>query len=413
MAETDVRRPHFEPDGSSVAATAVQDTASPIASSTALARFEFESGRGNEGTKILMVEWEDDDHTKNTRGDWHVSWQGKSTVLPAKDQIEGRTHRLYFLLPPGVHVPPHVNLVHQPADGGKATEMQVNPLPAIFPPELGASARTAGKKGVLHTIWAKKRLSVLQKEIEAECLKNAEGVGLEMVLQEKDWIEHNFGVGARPTSLSMPASGEVGLPLSPTSPRSPGGGRLAEKLKGLRVGTTEKELNARPRRKSLSPPLHSTIFCGANYPVEPSNDISVPSQDSATGSQYSKDAHPLSPETADVAISSFAAFHGNTPRPNAPSVPRMVPQAPPPSVLQQQAATKGAMSLNSLDQAVFDKPSSTSQPILVADEEEQEDGLFAVKMSPRSPDMTKSPFSFAAKDTAPWMKQATAGAKAE
>jgi len=91
----------------------------------------------------------------------------------------------------------------------------------------------------------------------------------------------------------------------------------------------------------------------------------------------------------------------------------MIPQAPPPSILQQQAAARGAMGLNSLAQAVFDKPSSTSQPMPTADEEEHEDELFAVKMSPRSPDMTKSPFSFATKDTAPWLKQATAGAKAE
>ena len=31
---------------------------------------------------------------------------------------------------------------------------------------------------------------------------------------------------------------------------------------------------------------------------------------------------------------------------------------------------------------------------------ETEDGLFAVRMSPRSPEMTTSPFSFTAKDTA-------------
>ncbi len=38
------------------------------------------------------------------------------------------------------------------------------------------------------------------------------------------------------------------------------------------------------------------------------------------------------------------------------------------------------------------------------DEVETEDGLFAVKLSPRSPEMTKSPFSFSTNDTAPWMK---------
>jgi hypothetical protein len=37
-------------------------------------------------------------------------------------------------------------------------------------------------------------------------------------------------------------------------------------------------------------------------------------------------------------------------------------------------------------------------------EDETEDELFAVKLSPRSPEMAKSPFSFTAKDTAPWLK---------
>jgi len=36
------------------------------------------------------------------------------------------------------------------------------------------------------------------------------------------------------------------------------------------------------------------------------------------------------------------------------------------------------------------------------EELEPEDELFAVRMSPRSPEMTKSPFSFSAIDTAPW-----------
>ena len=38
------------------------------------------------------------------------------------------------------------------------------------------------------------------------------------------------------------------------------------------------------------------------------------------------------------------------------------------------------------------------------EDDETEDELFAVKLSPRSPEMTKSPFSFSAKDTAPWLK---------
>lgn len=115
--------------------------------------------------------------------------------------------------------------------------MNTNPLPAIFPPELGVSATTQGRKGVLHTIWAKKRISVLQQEIELE-MKNGEGVGLEMVVQEKQWIEDNFGVGAK----VIP---DLQYIASPTSPKSPGGsGRLSEKLKGLKLGTSVSELSS-------------------------------------------------------------------------------------------------------------------------------------------------------------------------
>lgn len=228
MALPSPSRPHFEPDVLPPNTTSGVDLAPALSSSGALARFEFEAGRGNEGTKILMVEWEDDDASESNTGNWEVSWDGKSTVLSAKAGAEGKLHRLYFLLAPNVTVPRIVKLAQK---GGK--EMQTNPLPAIFPAELGVSATTAGKKGVLHTIYAKQRLSVLQKEIEAE-MKNGEGVGLEMAIQEKQWLEENFGVGARVVS---------DLPTSPTSPKSPGGGRLAEKLKGLKLGTSASQLS--------------------------------------------------------------------------------------------------------------------------------------------------------------------------
>lgn len=74
--------------------------------------------------------------------------------------------------------------------------MQTNPLPAIFPPELGVNVQV--QKGVLHTIWAQKRLSALQDEIALE-MKNGEGVGLEIALREKKWIEDNFGVISKST----------------------------------------------------------------------------------------------------------------------------------------------------------------------------------------------------------------------
>lgn len=233
MAETSSSpRLDFEPDGipTTSASSGSEQAAPALSSSTALARFEFEPGRANEGTKILMVEWEDDEAGSSNSGDWEVSWEGKTTVLSAKDGAEDKLHRIYFLLGPGISIPPVVKLAQ---DGGRV--IQTNPLPAIFPAELGASATAAGKLGVLHTVWAKKRLSVLQKEIEVEMKTNGEGIGLEMAMQEKQWIEENFGIGPRIVPDIHPAS--------PTSPRSPGVGRLAEKLRGLKLGTTASALS--------------------------------------------------------------------------------------------------------------------------------------------------------------------------
>lgn len=241
MAQDSPQRPHFEPDGASLAATAVRDLA--VSSTGALARFEFEAGRGNEGTKILMVEWNDDEDSFQNHGNWEVSWEGKSTTLSERDGADdGGTHRLYFLLGPGVAVPRIVKIAQV---GGKT--MQTNPLPAIFPPQLGVSARAAGKKGVLHTIWAKKRLSVLQKEIEGEMSAGNEGIGLDLAIKEKEWIEENFGIGSR---YAQDPQDPQDLP--PSSPKSPGGGRLSEKLKGLKLGTSAGDLSARPSSKSFT-----------------------------------------------------------------------------------------------------------------------------------------------------------------
>jgi hypothetical protein len=235
MSPPSPSRQNFDPDILAASSATGIAQAPALSSSGALARFEFEAGKANEGTKILMVEWEDEDENEDTagaanNGNWEISWEGKSTVLPAKAGAEGKLHRLYFLLVPGVTIPRIVNLAQT---GGRT--MQTNPLPAIFPPELGVSATNAGKKGVLHTIYAKQRLSALQKEIDME-MQNGEGVGLEMATQEKQWLEENFGVGAKVTPEYQP-------PTSPTSPKSPGGGRLAEKLKGLKLGTSASQLS--------------------------------------------------------------------------------------------------------------------------------------------------------------------------
>jgi len=354
------------------------DVESPsLSDSNALARFEFEPGRSKDGTKILMVEWEEDDATRKINVDWELSWEGKKTVLPARDQTkelkeEASVNRLYFLLGPGVAVPTQVRL-----QKGSVT-WRTNPLPAIFAPELGATARQAGKKGVLHTIWAKKRLQVLQSEIDSESKNNTESIGLEMAIAEKEWIEQNFGVVGKPAKISIPGQGAmasaIGSLNSPASPRSPGGGRLMDKLKGLKLGTSTSDLNGAPRDGAPLADFHN----------------------------------PLSPESSDVAVgsvSSFAALKGVPPpsvvAARSPSASqeqrRIVAQRPPGSFAAQQRQQEGMGSLNAF--ASNDIGFSSSQP-----GEDNEDDLFALPMSPRSPDMAKSPFSFGAQDTMKYVK---------
>ncbi|ESZ91348.1 hypothetical protein SBOR_8256 [Sclerotinia borealis F-4128] len=357
-------RLHFEPDSVPLPTSSdnAGQAAPALSSSTALARFEFESGRGNEGTKILMVEWEDEstEGAIKNMGDWEVSWEGKSTVLAARDGAEGKLHRLYFLLAPGACIPRIIKLSQV---GGKI--IQTNPLPAIFPPELGSSARQAGRKGVLHTVWAKKRISVLQKEIDAEMKTNGEGVGLEMAMQEKQWIEENFGVGPKITQPDIQNNATL------TSPKTPGGGRLSEKLKGLKLGTSAHDLS---KISGMYKAIDSQIKSMRLNIIE---------------SKFEGHSNPLSPEQGDVAVSSFSLFHGATSRPHPP---RLVAQKP-----NNRSSQHGMNSLNAV--ALDDMPQETF------DEDQTEDELFAIKMSPRSPEMTRSPFSFATKDVALSMTQ--------
>ncbi|OQO07676.1 hypothetical protein B0A48_07373 [Cryoendolithus antarcticus] len=358
-----------------------------LSSSNALARYELApapqtSSKSKDSTKVLLVEWEDDSTTTSLPGSWEITWEGKRTVLPAQDQTgtngeEVPLHRLYFLLGAGVPVPTTISL----RKGDKL--WKTNPLPAIFSPELGATAREAGKKGVLHTIWAKKRLQFLQDEIAAEARENVEGVGYEMALAEMSWIEANFGVAAKPSGLTIPRS-SISQPAlaSPTSPRSPGGGRLMEKLKGLKLGTNSDAL-------APSSPLNPAL-------------------------------NPLSPETSDVAYSSFGAFAALKGMPNssslaarAPQPPTSTPQLPPPQQRRVQAhrppdnGIGGAGEMGSLNalaassEVRFEKSSAA----VTGGDDDTEDDLFALPMSPRSPEMAKSPFSFSTVETGKYLRQ--------
>ncbi|KAI0828386.1 hypothetical protein F5Y06DRAFT_290994 [Hypoxylon sp. FL0890] len=230
---------------------------SPIspASPNALARFEFETGRGNEGSKILMVEW---DPTPTGEDGWVVTWEGKTTTFPVSEKVEDdedyverqgeedqqRRQRVYFLLPSDATVPPLVTISH--AGSGRALNAKC--MPAIFAPGLGVGSRDAGRRGVLHTVWARRRAEQLQDEIRAELRDNSESVGLEMAVQERLWIIDHFGLDdlrpaeAIPSAIAAPPAS----PMVPQSPRSPIGGKLGEKLRGLKLATSPADLVANP-----------------------------------------------------------------------------------------------------------------------------------------------------------------------
>lgn len=228
-----------------------------------LARFEFSDA----GTKILMVEWlpEQDgvdgtgtgtaeaDFLKHGAGAdvaWEVSWPGKSTFLPARDSSPSSgpetRRRVFFLLPPAAPVPVTVTITPP----GK-TPVEVKPLPAIFPEGFGGDDGNGGSgtRGVLHTIWAKRRLRELEREMEEEMRANAESVGLEMVLAEKAWIEDNF---LKSPVVTPAPSAAASIGMAPITSRSPMGGRLGERLKGLRLGTSPSDLV--PQGMSLTSP---------------------------------------------------------------------------------------------------------------------------------------------------------------
>jgi hypothetical protein len=115
-----------------------------------------------------------------------------------------------------------------------------------------------GTRGVLHTIWAKKRLRELEREMDAEMRANAESVGLDMALAEKQWIVDNF---LQPPAAAPSLTAATGM--TPITPRTPTGGRLSDKLKGLRLGTSAADLSPSPtgKLKISAIPIQALFSC--------------------------------------------------------------------------------------------------------------------------------------------------------
>ncbi|KAK3906825.1 hypothetical protein C8A05DRAFT_11412 [Staphylotrichum tortipilum] len=328
----------------------VVETPTSPSSGLARSRFEFETDKRNEGTKILMVEWDDPSPRQGEHGgdssengasgdDWEVSWEGKGAVLlvrdPDPDAASNNTRRVYFLIPPGAPIPALVDITWKGKSGGASdgagTILRTTPMPAIFPAGL-TSTRDTGRRGVLHTLWAKNRLAELKAEIAAEMRTNGESVGLEMAVQEQQWIVDHFGLVPDP---KMPQPMKLHIPQSSAglaSPRSPVGGRLGEKLRGLKLATSP----------------------------------------------------------ADLAAASQAAKNAQVPRTH----PLITSVSPPATGVGASAVSdSGGGGVASLDALV----GGGLAPATVgkggdADDANEED-LFALPMSPRSPEMKRSPFS--------------------
>lgn len=409
---------------------------------SALARFEYEAGHTSvaTGTKVLLIEWEDGVEARG-KGTWTVEWKGRSLSLPADDvgatpadadasfsgaadssadgaqkQQRARSpssppdhhrnaaHRLYFILPAGTPVPPSVAISFHPAVAAVATSQTVlcttiPTLPAIFPPSLLTTGTAQGKKGVLHTLWAKSRLHALRADMAAGS-PTAHDARVEF-----DGICENFGIdeaygtadvssqsaSAPPASASAstatatdPQSPYPATPISPTSNE-----RFLSKMKGLRVGTAD------PSSSSAAPP------------------------DAAAASL-------LSPEAGDVAVGSFAALKGPALTTSAPAPPQQpqppplrtaVPIAPPADLAAAQRASGGGfaslaggapaalatglpptgMSATGTESARVERSNAADEE----DEDEDEEGLFALPISPRSPDMAKGVFSWDAREAGP------------
>jgi hypothetical protein len=154
---------------------------------------------------------------------------------------------------------------------------------------------------------------------------------------------------------------------------------LTDKLKGLKLQTSEKDLSANDSESSA---------------VAGSSNGELTLADSGPNS-----AHLLSPQSPDVAVSSFSSFSNiasvpansiptpvtnPTPTPNS-ELPKTVALHPPESLqeAQQSNSPGGFAAIGSM---------TTIARTSSADSGED---LFAKALSPRSPDLPRSPFSFA------------------
>ncbi len=371
--------------------TSMVETPTWPSSYVALSRFEFEHGKGNDGTKVLLVEWDSaalplpiPDATDAASSaaaarlwEWSIAWEGKANynVLAVRDTSSNTVDkdstvlRVYFLLPPGAQIPHLVTILYtrvaskdqsgrDDADPGndpggdqgeEPVELWTKPMPAIYPASLDPSGGGGGdgggatsRLGVLHTLWAKQRLADLTAEIESEMKVNSESIGLQIALQEHDWIVDHFAVG-EPSGTSA-SHHYLPSPESPmarqANPRSPVGGRLGEKLKGLKLATSPADLAAASQARKAAA-MRASSSAHASHPPRSAAVLGV--LGTLVGTHTAVDAAAVAPRSLDAVIQGTDAAAAGT------------------------TATDGGA--------------------------DGEDELFALPLSPRSPEMARSPFS--------------------
>lgn len=253
----------------------------------AIARFEFESGKGKEGSKVLMVEWDtsliphefrqnfpgtSNQESHPTIPAWEVSWNDMPVTIAAQDRDEETRirERQYFLLPSGCQIPTDITITHR-----TGLAISAKPLPAIYPEGLGLKIGSKGvlrkcshmsgyhrsskassallvraskswhfsplflelrrlMTGLLDTMWANNRVTDLEEELRNEMSVNVESVGLEMVIREKEWILDQFGIAPYPGATGPSEK----VPATIVPPKHDLPGRLADQFRGLKIATS-------------------------------------------------------------------------------------------------------------------------------------------------------------------------------
>lgn len=102
-----------------------------------------------------------------------------------------------------------------------------------------------------------------------------------------------------------------------------------------------------------------------------------------------RDIHPLSPESSDVAFSSFNSFRQTPSTGPSSAAKKKISSQPPPEYVRLQQSVTSMPTINFM----------SSVPKM-----DEGDELFAKALSPRTPDVGRSPFSFSSQETMPYLK---------